>query len=110
MTQENPRKFIGRAIVIDQSTARTWSVSAYVCVLLTGATGVPSVILGEAPTLDGLMKKLRASDLYAHFAKAKLTFEPPISHWPISHTSARQRYEALSLDELSRVQTIMSGR
>ena len=110
MAQETTRKFIGRAIVIDPATGRDSEFSAYVCVLLTGAAGVPSVILGEAATLDDLMTKLRASDLSAHFAKAKLTFEPPASHWPISHTSARQRYEALSLDELNRVQTILSGR
>jgi len=110
MTQETTRKFVGRAIVIDPATGRDSDFSAYVCILLTGAAGIPSVTVCEAKTLDLLLSKLREDDITPHFAHAKLTFEPPRDNWPISHSMARQRYEALRLDELSRVQTVLSGR
>ena len=108
MTQETTRKFIGRAIVIDPATKADSEWSAYVCVLLTGAEGIPSVTVCEDATLDGLLKKLGESDLSRHFTGAKTTFEPPPGDWSINHASARQRYEALSLHELNRAQTILS--
>jgi len=109
MSQET-HKFVGRAIVIDKATGEDSEYSAYVCVLLIGTARVPSVTVCDARTLDELLTKLRASDLYAHFPDAPLTFEPPPLAYPISHSSARQRYEALSLHELSRAQTVLSGR
>lgn len=110
MTQEMTRKFVGRAVVIDPANGQDSDFSAYVCLLLTGAAGIPSVTLGEAPSLDELLKRLRTDDLSRHFSEAKLTFEPPRSAYPISHSMALQRYEALTLDELNRAQTILSGR
>jgi len=110
VTQETTRKFIGRAIVIDPKTGHDSEYSAYVCVLLTGEAGVPSVTVCEAPSFDGLLAKLQSDDITPHFVKAKLTFEPPKRAYPISHSSARQRYDALTLDELNRVQTLLSGR
>jgi hypothetical protein len=110
MTQETTRKFVGRTIVIDPKTGEDSEYSAYVCILLTGAAGIPSVTVCEAPTIDELLLKLRTCDIIPHFTHAKLTFEPPPSHWPISHSMARQRYEALTLSELHRAQTVLSGR
>lgn len=110
MTQETTRKFIGRAIVIDPATGEDSEFSAYVCVLLTGEAGVPSVTVCEARTVDELLAKLKTDDITPHFTKAKLTFDPPKRIVPVSHSSASQRYEALSLDELNRVQTVLSGR
>jgi hypothetical protein len=110
MSQETASKFIGRAVVVDPSTGEDTEYSAYVCILLTGPTGIPSVTVCEARTLDELLAKLRASDLNAHFARAKITYEPPRALWPINHSSARQRYEALPYAELNRAQTVLSGR
>ncbi len=110
MTQETTRKFVGRAIVIDPATGEDSEYSAYVCVLLTGAAGVPSVTVCEAATFAELIAKLKADDITPHFTKAKLTFDPPKRDHPVSHSSARQRYEALSLDEINRAQTLLSGR
>ena len=109
MAQDTTRKFIGRAIVVDPATGSDSEYSAYVCVLLTGAAGVPSVTVCEARTADELLAKLKTNDLYRHFADAKLTFEPPKRASPVSRSSASQRYEALSYDELNRAQTILSG-
>lgn len=110
MAHETTRKFIGRAIVIDPETGKDSAYSAYVCVLLTGTAGVPSVTVCQARTADELLANLRTNDLYLKFAGVKLTFEPPKLAYPVSHSSARQRYEALSYDELNRAQTILSGR
>jgi hypothetical protein len=109
MTQET-RKFVGRAIVIDKATGEDSEYSAYVCLLLSGKGRVPQVTVCEARTLDELLKKVQASDVNALYAQAPLTFEPPPHLYPITHSSARQRYEALSLDELNRAQTVLSGR
>ena len=110
MTAQTTRKFVGRSIVIDPATERDSDYSAYVCVLLTGEAGVPSITVCEAPTFDRLMAKLRENDLLPHFPHAQLTFEPPRATPFISHSMAKQRYEALTLDELNRAQTILSGR
>jgi len=110
MTQETTRKFVGRAIVIDPSTGKDSEYSAYVCVLLAGTEGIPSVTVCDAPTADELLTKILTDDLSLHFSGAKLTFDPPTGDYPVSHSSARQRYEALSLHEIGRVQTGMSGR
>lgn len=110
MTQETTRRFIGRAIVIDPATGADSEYSAYVCVLLTGAAGVPSITVCEAADFGGLLAKLAKDELAPHLAAAKITFEPPPHRWPVSHSSARQRYEALTLHEIGRVQTLLSGR
>lgn len=110
MSQEHPKKFIGRAIVIDPATQQDSDYSAYVCVLLTGAELRPAITVGSAQDLDDLLAKLRADDLYGRFKEAKLTFDPPPDDYPVNQSGARQRYEALSLHELGRAQTILSGR
>ncbi len=110
MAQDTTRKFIGRAIVIDPATGEDSEYSAYVCVLLDGEAGVPSVTVCQAKTVDELLAKLRMDYITPHFTRAKLTFEPPKRGSLVNRSSASQRYEALSYDELNRVQTILSGR
>lgn len=110
MAHETTKRFIGRAIVIDPATGEDSAHSAYVCVLLTGEDGIPSITACQAPTFDELLALLRTDDLVRHFAAAKLTFEPPKRVVHVSHSLARQRYEALALHELNRVQTLLSGR
>ena len=109
MSQETKR-FIGRAIVIDPRTGQDSEYSAYVYLLLTGPTEVPSVTVCEAPSFDELMDKIRREDVTRHFPHAKLTFEPPRAQPFVSHSMARQRYEALPYAEFTKAQTIMSGR
>lgn len=110
MSQDNPRKFVGRAIALDPATGQDSEYSAYVCVLLTGEAGIPSVNVCQAPTFDELMAKLKRDEILPHFAKAKFTFEPPRTKPFVSHSMARQRYEALPYAELNMAQTILSGR
>ena len=110
MTQEKTLRFVGRAIVIDPLTDQDSEYSAYVCVLLTGPGRQPSITLGEAADVDSLLMMLVTDELNARFKDTKLSFEPPPGDYPITHSSARQRYEALGLQELYRVQTILSGR
>ena len=110
MSLEKAQKFIGRAIVLDPHTGEDSEFSAYVCLLLTGKDSKPAITVCEAPDIDALLRKLMADDLHAKFKDAKLTFDPPSGAYPINQSRRRQRYEALSLHELGRVQTVMSGR
>lgn len=110
MTRETAKRFIGKAIVVDPRTGADAECSAYVYVLLTGTAGVPSVTFCEALSFDGLMERIVRDEIAPHFRNSPLTFEPP-SHRPlVSHSMMRQRYEALSLDEIGRAQTLLSGR
>lgn len=99
-----PEKFFGRSVVLDPKTGDPAGYEAYVCVLLTETERQPGVTLAEARTLDELIGKMRADDISPHFLQAKLSFEPPPGDYPINHSLARQRYEALALDELYKIQ------
>ena len=110
MSRQTTRKFVGRAIVLDPATGADSEYSAYVCILLTGEAGIPSVTVCEAPTFDEILAKLRQDDILPHFPHATFTYEPPRATWAVSHSMARQRYEALSYAELNMAQTVLSGR
>jgi hypothetical protein len=77
---------------------------------LTGKDGVPSVTLCEAPSFAELVERALRDDIAPQFRRAKLTFDPPPQRPFVSHSMARQRYEALALDEIGRAQTLLSGR
>lgn len=110
MSREKTRKFIGRAIVLDPKTGEDSEYSTYVCMLLTGEVPRPSATICEAKNVDLLLAKIKASGLYVKFRDARVTYDPPTGVYAIGKSRARQRYEALTLDELTLVQRVLSGR
>jgi len=102
-------KFLGKAVVLDPNTGETIGAETYVCVLLTVPGRRPGVTVCEAPAIDVLISKLEADDARTRFRRAKPTFEPPMGDFPICRSSARQRYEALTRDEIRRVQARLAA-
>lgn len=100
-------KFIGRAILLDPATGADTEWSAYVCILLTGKARVPSILVCETQDFGSLLSRLRSDELLPHFKRAKTTFDPPGGDHPSPAARARQRYEALELPQIYRVQAVL---